>query len=88
MNKNGAIGVIFCVRKFGKCEMREMRNAKCEKCENVREYEKCEKPEKHGARGHVSLVNRHVGLGAEVYSVKKLFFCTKKYCTGCGYMVY
>ena len=27
-------------------------------------------------------------LGAEMYSVKKLFFCTKKYCTGCGYMVY
>ena len=63
-------------------------NAKREKCENVREDEKCEKPEKHGARGHVSLVNRHVGLVIEVYSVKKLFFFTKKYCAYCVYMLY
>lgn len=83
MNKNGAIGVIFCVRKFGKCEMREMR--KREKCEK---REKPEKPEKHDAHGQVSLVNGRVSLVIEMYSVKKLFFCTKKYCIFGGYMVY
>lgn len=59
MNENGAIGVLFCVRK---CE-------------------KCKKREKHGAHGHEDLV-------IELYSVKKLFFCTKKYCIFGGYMVY
>ena len=51
------------------------------KCENVRKCEKREKPEKHAAHGHVGLV-------IEVYSVKKLFFYTKKYCIFGGYMVY
>ena len=73
MDKKCAIGVIFCVRKIE--NVRNVRNAKCEK------REKRENPEKHVARGHV-------GLGAEVYSVKKLFFCTKKYCIFGGYMVY
>ena len=54
----------------------------------MRKCEKREKPEKHDAHGHEGLVNGHMGLVIEMYSVKKLFFFTKKYCIFGGYMIY